>query len=54
MNEWAEFVRRRVPDMAGRTDKECVDLLWEITCFPLGSMEKIEYQLKQYAEEKGE
>ena len=50
MNErsgWIELVRKHIP---GMKDKDCMDLLWSKTSFPVGSLEKIEHQLKQYAE----
>lgn len=45
--DWIGLVRKHVPDMS---DKDCMDLLWTKTSFPVGSLEKIEHQLKQHAE----
>ena len=43
---WADLVRKYFPD----ADDQLVEfLLWEKTCFPLGSVEEVEGQLRLLA-----
>lgn len=46
---WRDLVRKYFPDTS---NEEADFILWEKTSFPLGDLEQIEEQLKQYKENK--
>lgn len=46
---WLDLARRLVPDAA---EEELNDILWEHTCFPVGSVLQVARQLKTYAKER--
>ncbi len=45
---WNDLIRKHFPDA---DDNRCEFILWEKTAFPLVSVETIERQLQEYAEE---
>jgi hypothetical protein len=42
-----DLVRKHIPDA---TDKECHDILWNLTAFPFAGPEKTEEQIIEFAE----
>jgi hypothetical protein len=46
---WVDLVREYFPDIAA---EDAEYLLWEKTCFPLGSLEQVKQQLAELKERK--